>query len=69
MGGSQYEWPDDGILKAAVEKESVKWLADELGVPEQTLRSHLRKRGLPTSSPKKLEISDALRKVADLVSD
>lgn len=61
-----YEYPEDKILKAAVEEHGVGWLAEELGIAPTSLRHYLRKRGLPTRQvPKKLELSEALKKVAD----
>jgi len=65
----EYEWPEDKILKAAVEERGQGWLAKELGISRATLDSHLHRRGLPTKRKAvKLEISDALKKVAARVS-
>lgn len=65
----QYEYPPDEVLGPAVEKEGAPWVADQLGIPTNTLRAHLRRRGLPTrQAPKKLEVSEALKAVADLAS-
>lgn len=66
---AKYEWPDDEILKAGVEAHGVAWLAGELGVTRTTLRDYLTSRDLPTKAlPKKLEVSDALKAVADLAA-
>lgn len=65
---SGYEWPSDDVLRAGVEARGVGWTAKELGVPETSLRNRLRARDLPTrKAPVKLEPSDALKKIADLL--
>ncbi len=65
----RYEWPEDKVLAAAVERHGLRWLADELGVPPTTLYGHLARRRLPTrAAAHKLETSAALQKVADLVA-
>lgn len=65
---STYEWPPDDVLRAAVEKHGVSWTARELDCGPDALRRYLTKRKLPTkAAPRRLEPSDAMKKVAELL--
>lgn len=65
---SGYEWPPDDVLRASVEAHGVSWTARELDCGSEALRRHMGKRGLPTkAAPRKLEASDAMKKVAELL--
>jgi hypothetical protein len=67
--GQRYEFPPNEFLAKAVEEKGASWVAQELGVPDPTLRQHLKRNKLPTrQKAKPLEASEALKRVAKLAS-
>lgn len=67
-----YEWPATEDIVSLVQAHGQPKTAQLMGVPRATLQAHLEKEGVPPEQrrkvPKKLDISDALKELHDLVA-